>query len=196
MIVCSCWHKVISNIIWKTTFSAQIDWPLPKMIWNRSPSFTTLIFKILNIHHLEQDCQNHQGFPTSPCSLTLSQKCNRSWRKYFDRISSAECMEGSINILTLTYLLKLSVFLIVNFFTCLPPFAGRQLERVGLYGLLSFNVTDIFEGLRQHFLVLHYHLLVFRLPYQDDIDMKITSILFWHIKNQVAMIDAFADEKI
>ena len=149
--LCSCWHKVISNIIGKATFSAQIDCPLAKMIWNRSPSFTTLIFKILNIHHLEQDCQNHQGFPTSPCSLTLSQKCNRSWRKYFDRISSAECMEGSINILTLTYLSKLSVFLIVNFFTCSPTFAGRQLGRVGLYGLLSYNVTDIFEGLRQNF---------------------------------------------
>ena len=70
-------------------------------------------------------------------------------------------MEGSINILTLTDLSKLGVFLIVNFFTCSPTFAGRQLGRVGLYGLLSYNVTDIFEGLRQNFLVLHYHLLVF-----------------------------------
>ena len=143
--LCSCWHKVISNIIGKATFSAQIDCPLAKMIWNRSPSFTTLIFKILNIHHLEQDFQNLKVSATSPCLPPLSQRCNHSWREYFDKIASAECMEGSINILTLTDLSKLSVFLIVNFFTCLPPFAGRQLERVGLYGLLSFNVTDFLK---------------------------------------------------
>ena len=79
----------------KATFSAQSDWPSPKMIWNRSPSFTTFLSVIsFFIHHLfiiylyflfttlSRIFKIWKVPSPSPCSPSVSQRCSHSWRKY------------------------------------------------------------------------------------------------------------------